>query len=620
MASLLEHARQIDPMNLSAIEIRRLSREMRRVVLAPEARIAFAGNIVFEPLPEFLEAHLACHGIAAASYVAPFSQPLQELLNPSSKLHQFDPNFLLLHSELHALLPGLIDKRLDDTADGWRNAVSEVLDAVEPVVRAALDTTNAIVLLTNFVGPDCYDLGLADSRSDFGEQEFFSQINSALGKAFRTEPRVQIVDLCRLMAFHGRARSRDRRLYYVAKLPWHESFLPVLADELVRHVNAGLGRIRKCLVVDLDNTLWAGVLGEEGPLGVRVGAGDPAAEAHFDLQRRILAIKRRGVLLAACSKNNPADVEELFRLRTDMPLRKDDFACLQVGWEMKHEGLRSVAADLNIGTDSLVFLDDNPAEIELIRQIMPEVECVLVPADPALRPTCLDRVHSLDRILITAEDLAKTRHYQQNAARDSARRQFSDLHEYLYSLKTRITIRPASHDVLARVHQLFWKTNQFNLTTRRYSFADLEKFSTDANSCLLVVRAEDRFADLGWIGTVLLRGVDEPAVQIDSFILSCRAMGRTIETAVLNHVKAWCFSHPGCEELVAEYVPSAKNAPVREFYEEHGFTVTGADATSRKTYRLARREVTPMPCDWIAVELDSWNYPAPAEGAPAGRV
>lgn len=597
---MLELARQTEPLSLDAARVLRLSRELRAAGFAADARVAFAGNIVFEPLPQYVEAHLVCHGITASSYVAPFDQPLQELLNPASGLHRFAPTFLLLHFELDALRPDLLDQTND--AESYRHAVAEALEAVEPVVRAALETTSAVILLTNFVGPDCYDLGLADSRSEFGEQEFFSQLNSSLARAFRAEPRVQIVDLCRLMAVHGRGRARDRRLYYVARIPWHESFLPLLADELVRHVNAALGRIRKCLVVDLDNTLWGGVLGEDGPDGVRIGAGDPVAEAHLDLQRRILAIKKRGVLLAACSKNNPGDVDELFRTRTDMPLRRDDFVCMEIGWEMKHEGLRRIAGRLEIGTDSLVFLDDNPAEIELIRQVMPEVECVLVPADPALRPTCLDRVHSLDRVVITADDLAKTRQYQENAARAGARHQFSDLRDYLLSLETRITIRGATHDLLARTHQLFSKTNQFNLTTRRYTLAELEAFAADPASRVLVIRTTDRFGSFGWIGAVLIRGLDSPEACIDSFVLSCRAMGRGIETAILNHVKTFCFAQAGCTALVAQYVPTAKNAPTRELYDEHGFALTATDATGARHYRLDRRDSEPTACDWITVE------------------
>lgn len=614
MTTVLEQARKLDPFTLSPIEVRRLSREVRNADLARDARVSFSGNIVFEPLPEFVETHLACHGTVASSHIAPFGQTLQELLNPVSGLRRFDPNFLFLHIELDSLLPGLLDRRVD-TELGWRCCVDEVLGAVVPLVRAALDSTRAIVLLTNFVGPDCYDLGLADSRSEFGEQEFFSQLNSALGKAFRADPRVQIVDLCRLMALHGRARARDRRLYYVARIPWHESFLPLLADEIVRHINAGLGRIRKCLVLDLDNTLWGGVLGEDGPLGVRVGMDDPLAEAHFDLQRRILAIKRRGVLLAICSKNNPADVEEVFRLRPEMPLRKDDFACMEIGWEMKNEGLARIARQLNIGTDSLVFLDDNPAEIELIRQVMPEVECVLVPADPALRPACLNRVHSLDRAVITAEDLQKTRHYRDTASRESARTEFADLHDYLHSLRTRIAVRPVTADLLARTHQLFSKTNQFNVTTKRYSLAELDAFSVDPQSLLLMIRAEDRFGDFGWIGAVLLRVLGGADVHIDSFVLSCRAMGRAIESAILNDIKARCFARADCQAITAEYLPSAKNMPVRELYEEHGFTVTAVDASMRKQYRLEKCDSALSSCDWILVEPTSGDHiPCPSAG------
>jgi FkbH-like protein len=598
---VIKRVQQLDPLKLSSVEVRRLSREIRDANTMPEVRIAFAGNIVFEPLPEFAEVHLACQGLTAMSHVAPYGQALQELLNPRSALCRFDPNFLMIHFELDALLPGLMDRRNGDGPESWRETVEEVIAAVEPVVRAALEATDAVVLLTNFAGPDCYDLGLADSRSEFGQQEFVSQLNSMLSRTFRSEPRVQILDLCRLMAYHGRGRARDRRLYYVAKLPWHDSFLPVVADEMVRHIGVALGRIRKCLVVDLDNTLWAGVLGEDGPEGIRVGMGDPVAEAHYDLQRKIHALRQRGVLLAVCSKNNPEDVEEAFRVRTDMPLRRDDFVCMDVSWEPKTEGLRRIAEELNIGTDSLALLDDSPTELELVRQLMPEVECIAVPKDPALRPTCLDRVHSLDRAIITAEDLAKTSQYQANVRRTRSRPQFSNLHAYLVSLKTRVVLKTATPELMARAHQLFSKTNQFNLTTRRYTLAQLEQFASDPSSQLLLAHAEDRFGDLGWIGAVLVRRLGEPEAEIDSFILSCRAMGRGVESAMLNRVKEVVFSAPVCQRLAAEYLATRKNPPAREFLDERGFTVVARSDDGSKRYMLDRADSAPTPCDWLTV-------------------
>jgi FkbH-like protein len=207
----------------------------------------------------------------------------------------------------------------------------------------------------------------------------------------------------------------------MSRIPWQDGFFSPLADALARHVKVALGCVRKCLVVDLDNTLWHGVLGEDGPLGVRVGIGDPEGESHLELQRRILALKQRGIILAVCSKNNPEDVSEFFRLRSDLPLRLDDFSALEIGWKPKNEALARIASDLNIGTDSLVFLDDSPAEVALIRQVMPEVECVQVPATSALRAGCLESVHGLDRSLLTSEDKVKSSQYADDAARRASK-------------------------------------------------------------------------------------------------------------------------------------------------------------------------------------------------------
>jgi FkbH-like protein len=599
-AAAATQVRPTDPFTLDSVQVRRLSREVQQAQCV-HSRIGFGGNVVLEPLREFVQVHLACHGIDVRTWETPFDQVLQELMTPASALTSFDPNFLFLHFELASVLPAAFTRAAPQTEAELEACVDQVMSIVLPSVRMALWKTSATILVTNFVPPDSYELGIADARAEFGEQECFATLNSRLAKTFRNEPRVQIVDLNRLTALHGRSRARDRRLFYVAKMPWHQSFLPLLADEVARHVGAALGKIRKCLVVDLDNTLWGGVLGEEGPAGVLVGAGDPVAEAHFDLQQRILALRKRGVLLAACSKNNPEDVEEVFRERTDMPLRREDFACMDIGWDRKDGRLRQIAASLNIGTDSLVFLDDSAAEIELVRSTMPEVECVLLPVDPAQRPTCLDRVHGLERALVTAEDVEKTRHYQAGAARNAAQASFSNLEDYLRSLQMSVEIRRVSQEMLPRVHQLFTKTNQFNLTTRRYCLGELERFAADSSSHLLAARATDRFGDLGWIGVVLLRDLQQPEVTIDSFLLSCRAMGRGIEAAILNHVKALCLSQDSCVAIKAEYLATAKNMPAREVYEAQGFRLLQPVIEGKKSYRLERCDSAPVACDWLSV-------------------
>jgi len=222
-----------------------------------------------------------------------------------------------------------------------------------------------------------------------------------------------------------------------------------------------------------------------------------------------------------------------------------------------------------------------------------------VPADPAERPRCLDRVHGLDRVAITNEDLAKTRLYQDNAARDSARREFPSMQQYLRSLHTRVSVERVCESTLQRVQQLFAKTNQFNVTTRRYSLGELERAMMDDTSRLLILRAEDRFGDLGWIGALVIRKVRGPRAHIENFVLSCRAMGRGIETALLNHAKHLCFDVFTCAAMTAEYRPSAKNLPVSELFERQGFSLTTRDAHGCKQYELERSARTPLECDWV---------------------
>jgi FkbH-like protein len=309
------------------------------------------------------------------------------------------------------------------------------------------------------------------------------------------------------------------------------------------------------------------------------------------------------VLLAVCSKNNPEDVAELFDSRPEIPLRLADFAAVEISWEPKHEGLKKIAAALNIGTDSLVFVDDNPAEVSLIQQMLPEVKTVLLPPDPAEYVAVIDRLTDFERTAVLAEDSRKTAQYRENREREALRTASGELGTYLASLRTELAITRARRDDLPRVHQLFTKTNQFNLTTQRYTPSEVERFIASPICELWVVRGRDRFGDLGAIGVVLLRR-DGRVVYIDSFLMSCRAMGRGIETAIMNHVKHRLLDEPGHLELRGRYVPTAKNKPVETFYEDQGFRLLDRRETGEKLYVLRRIDTREIPCEWIEVVQD----------------
>jgi FkbH-like protein len=345
------------------------------------------------------------------------------------------------------------------------------------------------------------------------------------------------------------------------------------------------------------------VVGEEGAAGVKIGRGDPEAEAFLDFQHRLKALQAQGVLLAACSKNNLADVVEVFETRGEMPLQLADFAAREIGWEPKHEGLRKIAAALNIGTDSLVFLDDNPAEVSLVAQMLPEVKAVLLPPDPAEYAGVLERLTGFERSAVLAEDRAKTEQYRQNREREELRLQAgagADLGSYLASLRTELEIRRARRDDLERIHQLFNKTNQFNVTTQRYSLSEIERCAAAQQCELWVARARDRFGDLGTVAVLLLKQ-EGRSLLVDSLLMSCRAMGRGLETALVNHIKTRLLEHRGLLEVRARFIPTAKNKPVENLFESHGFRITETRSQGEKLYALGRSEARPEGCGWIHV-------------------
>ena len=589
---------------LTSNDVSLFSRTLQARPEAPDVRLGYLANFTLDPLPRWVDLHFAREGWRAAHYVGGFGQYVQEVLGENTGLAAFAPDLVLLALSLRLLRPEAWAAFAGMSPAERRDLKEDVAAHVESWALAALERTPATLLVANFPVPAQPAFGVADLNTEYGETEFFLDLNLDLLRRFKGHPRVQIFDLDRLASRFGKDRVLDRRMYYLAKMEWSPAFLGCVAAELVRHARAARAQARKCLVLDLDNTLWGGVVGEEGPAGVKIGAGDPEGEAFLDFHHRLKALQAQGVLLAVCSKNNPEDVAELFDSRPEIPLRITDFAAVEISWEPKHEGLKKIAAALNIGTDSLVFMDDNPAEISLIQQMLPEVKAVLLPPDPAEYVAVIDRLTDFERTAVLEEDARKTAQYRENREREALRTASGELGTYLASLRTELAITRARRDDLPRIHQLFTKTNQFNLTTQRYTPSEVERFIASPICELWVVRGRDRFGDLGAIGVVLLRR-DGRVVYIDSFLMSCRAMGRGIETAIMNHVKHRLLDEPGHLELRGRYLPTAKNKPAETFYEDQGFRLLERRDSGEKLYVLRRIDTREIPCEWIEVGQDA---------------
>lgn len=577
------------------LNYRKMSRLLRDSGSPENLRVALMGNITLELVTPYFMVEAARIDQMVAFHVSPFGQHMQDLF--SDRFRAFKPDVVVLVLAAENLWPDAFARFHLLSLEERHGLRDGIIAQVEDWVATALAQTEATLMVSNFpIRPST--LGIADLTSDYGETEFFLDLNLGMMRAVKALPRVQILDVAMAVSRVGISQAFDRRLHFMAKIEWTEATMREVGQAFCRNLIGIRGLARKCLVLDLDNSLWGGVLGEDGPHGILVGDGDMVSEAYQDFQRRVRGLKDRGILLAFCSKNNPEDVEEAFAVRTDMPLHASDFSARSVSWEPKNLGLEQIARTLNIGLDSLVFMDDNPAEIAMVRAYCPEVHCVLLPSDPADFVSVLDGLSCFEKARLTADDRRKSEQYAFVAER-SGGGAIKDPMEYLHDLAMQAVIREATAADILRVQQLFSKTNQFNLTTRRLSMGEVEKMIEADDWTLVVAELRDRFGDLGTVALYAMR-FDGQDMDIEHLLMSCRAMGRGLETALINDAKARFQAHARACLLRASYHPTVKNDPVSSLYETQHFRLVSADGA--KYYTLDRGDVRFADCAWITLE------------------
>ncbi len=598
-AALQRAIAPLDLEKLSTNDVSLLSRTLQALPGEPDVRLAYLANFTLDLLPRWVDLAFAREGLRAAHHIS------ESMDDPG--LAKLAPHLALLALSLRRLRPeawAAFPRLSPAERRALRQDVASHVESWALAVAERTERTAATLAVANFPVPAQACFGVADLNAEYGEIEFFLDLNLDLLRRFKGHPRIQILDLDRLASRFGKDRLVDRKMDSLAAMAWSPAFLGCVAGELARHARAARGPARQCLVLDLDNTLWGGVVGEDGPAGIKVGAGDPDGESFLDFQHRLKALQAQGVLLAVCSRNNPGDVTELFDSRPEMPLQLGDFAAVEISWEPRHQGLKKIAAALGLGLDRLVFLDDSPAEVSLVQQMLPEVKAVLLPPDPIEYTAVIDRLTDFERTAVVPRE-ARGEARQAggpagNGPGESCASDAGDLGGYFASLRTEVAVSRARRDDLPRIHQLFMKTNQFNLTTPRYTPAEVERFIASPVCELWMARACDRFGELGTIGAVLLRR-DGRIVHIDSFLVSCRAMGRGLETAIMNHIKHRLTGEPGHLELRGRFIPTARNKPAETFYEDQGFRLLERHENGEKTYVLRRVEAREKPCEWIEV-------------------
>jgi FkbH-like protein len=535
-------------------------------------RVAVLRSYTLEPIEPVLRLRLLLDGYRPSIWFGGYDQYAQEILDRNSPLYPFRPDIVLLMLRLEEVMPEFLDDFPARTSAQWQQQIARKAEEIARLAGDVAGTSSVQVIVQNLTMPRSSYFGIFDAQHADSQAQLVTEFNRTLAASVSDMRGVFIWDFDGFARAKGLDTLHDPKMWYVSKNPYKQSAYPAIAEDLLRYVRAALGLVKKCVVVDLDNTLWGGLAGEDGLDGVKLGHTYPG-NCYRDLQRELLKLYHRGILLAINSKNNEADALAIIDAHPDMILRRRHFAAVRINWQDKAANLRAIARELNIGLDSLVFIDDNPAECALIRQECPECDVVVLPDKPYLLPAAIAAIPGLENIHITEEDRRKGDMYRAESARREHEDQYSNLDEFLRSLEMEVSIEPATSFSIPRIAQLTQKTNQMNMTTRRYTEAQIDAFASDPGRAVFSVSARDRFGDHGTIGVMIVE-FTETDCAIDTFLLSCRVIGRGIEQVMVAFAAGLARAR-GLERLVGEFVRTAKNAPAAGFYEGRGFVRAG---------------------------------------------
>jgi FkbH-like protein len=430
----------------------------------------------------------------------------------------------------------------------------------------------ALIIQNNFDLPRLRPLGNLEASESFGRMNFVMRLNAEFAKYARSHSRFQINDIHYLSAQVGQAAWFRNSYWYNFHMAVCPTATVSLAHNVAAIVKSVYGKSKKCLVLDLDNTLWGGVIGDDGLQNLVLGKDHPVGEAFLDFQRYVKALQQRGVILAVCSKNDAESAKEGFS-HPDSVLKLDDFSAFKANWDPKPDNIRAIATELNIGLDSIVFVDDNPAERDLVTEQLPDVAAPNVGADVSTFAEVLEQERYFEVDKVVQDDLNRSAFYSSNVQRSAGQSKFSNYGEFLASLEMTAEIGPFQPVYLERITQLINKTNQFNLTTRRYTSAEVVAIAQNPDYITLYGRVADKFGDNGLV-SVLIGQVLNDTVQIDLWLMSCRVLKREMEFAMFDALVEQCHTH-GIRKIVGVYIPSKKNSMVAEHYAGLGFSRAG---------------------------------------------
>lgn len=575
----------------------------RAALAAVPVRLGCLASFTLDAARTAIELQALRAGINLETHFSPFGRAMQELLDPASGLAEFKPDVVLLAVRLRDDCPAIYDAFNGLSADAANRAVDDWLAGMRGALRAFRARSAARVLLSNCEQPEWSALGLADATAAHSQTALIRRANEGLAAICREIANAFLMDYDALVALHGRANWADRRLALVARMAIAPTNYWALAGFYVRHLRPLVGLTRKVLVLDADNTLWGGAIGDVGVEGIELGPDYPG-NAYLALHRRVLDLRGRGVVLCIASKNEPGVVADALARHPASLLRPEHFAAIVDNWSPKSDNLRKLAGDLNLGIDSFVFVDDSPVECGLMRAALPQVLTVQLQADPSGHAAAVEALDCFDQWTISEEDRQRGALYRAESARRQLQAEAVDLPGFYRGLAMRMSLFVDDPMQTARVAQMTQRTNQFNMHPVRCSEDDIKGYVSSSAHHVIAASLADRFGDNGVVGAAVVERGDD-AWTLRLFLMSCRILGRTAEQCFIKWIGTMARK-AGARRLVGLYQPTAKNKPFGGFYGSCGLVATEKDGdVQRWAWELDQADLS-LP-DWMAI--DAPNLP-----------
>jgi FkbH-like protein len=561
-------------------------------------RLAVLSNSTIDFIVPALIASSARYGIALEVIQPSYDQVAQEALTPDSRVNASKPNAVLLAIDYRAL-PLKLSIGDPQAASATVQGAVGYLQALRNGIKAG---SNAACIFQTFAPPPELLFGSLDRALPGTLRNIIDGINREVADLAISSGDV-LLDVAGLAETVGLADWHNTQLWNMGKFAFSDELIPLYADHVARTVASMRGKSRKALILDLDNTVWGGVIGDDGLEGIKVAQGDARGEAHLAVQRLALNLRERGVVLAVSSKNTDEIARTPFTQHPEMLLKLDHIAVFQANWNDKATNIQAIAEELSLGLDAMVFLDDNPAERGLVRKLLPQVAVPELPEEPAYYARTLAAAGYFEAVAFAVEDLKRAGFYQDNAKRADLLKQVGGVDAYLASLDMTITFHPFDPTGRARIVQLINKSNQYNLTTRRYTDPEVEQAENDQDVFTLQVRLSDIFGDNGMISVVVCRPGEPGVWEIDTWLMSCRVLGRKVEHMVLREILDHARA-AGVYKLAGVYKPTDRNKLVIEHYAKLGFTKVNEEESGLTRWELLVDGPVPEPAPMKVVSFD----------------